>query len=344
MALEKEIIMEARNVKKYFPIGSSGGTTHYVHAVDDVSLTVRKGEIYGIVGESGSGKSTLGRCLLKLLDIDSGSITFKGKWIVNMKNKELFELRKKMQMVFQNPFSSFNPRQKLGDAVLEIADVHIKDKTKAEKKQRLLDLLQMVNLPEDVLDRYPKELSGGQLQRFAILRALYLEPEFIVADEAVSALDVSVQAQILNLLMDMRDRLNLTILFISHDLTVVEHVCDKVAVLYLGAIMETAETEELFSRILHPYTLALLSAKPKEFPEEEKADWVLEGNIPNAVDIKEGCRFHERCWKAKAGICDCKTPELREVYPGHSVACHFPITEEEQKKILTSGGKENEKD
>lgn len=340
MALEKEIIMEARNIKKYFPIGKDkDGKPHFVHAVDNVSLEVRRGEIYGIVGESGSGKSTLGRCLLKLLNIDSGSITFKGQWIVNMNERQMFDLRKRMQMVFQNPFSSFNPRQKLGDAVMEIADVHIKDKTKEEKRKRLIDLLQMVNLPEDVLERYPKELSGGQLQRFAILRALYLEPELIVADEAVSALDVSVQAQILNLLMDMRDKLNLTILFISHDLTIVEHVCDKVAVLYLGAIMETADTEELFTRILHPYTLALLSAKPKETPEEKKADFILEGSIPNAVDIKEGCRFHERCWKAKKGICDRKTPELRELYKGHKVACHFPITEKERTSILAKGGK-----
>lgn len=334
MALEKEIVIEARNVKKYFPIGSAPGKAeHWLHAVDDISISIRRGEIFGIVGESGSGKSTFGRCLLRLLDIDEGVITFKGQRIDDVKGKKLAKLRRELQMVFQNPFSSFNPRQRLGSAIMEIADVHCKDRTKEEKKQQLLELLAMVNLPEDVLTRYPKELSGGQLQRFAILRALYLEPEFIIADEAVSALDVSVQAQILNLLMDMRKKLNLTMMFISHELTVVEHICDKVAVLYLGAIMEMAPTQELFGNILHPYTLALLSAKPKENPEEEKSGIMLEGNIPNAVDIPEGCRFYKRCWKAKTGVCDCKTPKYVEAAPGHFVACHFPLTQEEREQI-----------
>lgn len=331
MALEKEIILETRNLKKYFPIGNDG--THFLHAVDGVSITIHRGEIFGIVGESGSGKSTLGRCILNLLEVSSGVVTFKGQRIDNLPKKKMDHQRLNMQMVFQNPFASFNPRKKLGSIIMEIANVHVKDKTKAEKKERLLELLRLVNLPEDVLDRYPRELSGGQLQRFAILRALYMNPEFIVADEAVSALDVSVQAQILNLLMDLRDELDLTMMFISHELTVVEHVCDKVAVLYLGAIMEMAETEELFGNILHPYTYALLSAKPVEDPSARSEMVLLEGNIPNAVDIGDYCRFHERCWKAKKGVCDCKAPEYREAAPGHMVACHFPLTEEERKSL-----------
>lgn len=328
MALEKEIILETRNLKKYFPMGKEN--KHFLHAVDDVSITIHKGEIYGIVGESGSGKSTLGRCILNLMDITDGVVSFKGQRIDNLPKKKMDQQRLHMQMVFQNPFASFNSRKKLGSTILEIANVNIKDLTKAEKKQKLNDLLKLVNLPEDVLERYPRELSGGQLQRFAILRALYMQPDFIVADEAVSALDVSVQAQILNLLMDLRKELDLTMMFISHELTVVEHVCDKVAVLYLGAIMEMADTEELFGNILHPYTFALLSAKPVENPTLRSESVLLEGNIPNAVDFGEGCRFHERCWKAKKGICDCKTPEYRELATGHMVACHFPMTEEER--------------
>lgn len=338
MALEKTTIIEARNIKKYFSIGKGNSkNVHKLHAVDNISLSIKQGEIFGVVGESGSGKSTMGRCLINLLNIDDGIVTFKGQRIDDLKGKKLEECRRNMQMVFQNPFSSFNPRKRLGQAVMEIAKVHVKDKTKKEKEDFLKELMAMVNLPLDILERYPSELSGGQLQRFAILRALYLEPEFLVADEAVSALDVSVQAQILNLFMELREKLDLTILFISHELTVVEHICDKVAVLYLGALMEMADTEELMENILHPYTLALLSAKPRETPEEEKNSIVLEGNIPNAVDIPDCCRFHERCFKAKKGICDCKTPEYREIKKGHFVACHFPLTKEERYELQKYG-------
>ncbi|MCD8231426.1 MAG: ABC transporter ATP-binding protein [Clostridiales bacterium] len=335
MALEKEIIIEARDIRKYFFLGKDRITKEeqYLHAVDHVSLTIHRGEIYGVVGESGSGKSTLGRCLLKLLDIDDGVITFKGQRIDDIPTRKLMNLRKNMQMVFQNPFSSFNPRQRLGDAVMEIANVHIRDKTRREKRERLEELLEQVNLPKNIINRYPRELSGGQLQRFAILRALYLNPEFIIADEAVSALDVSVQAQILNLLMDLRDNLDLTILFISHELTVVEHVCDKVLVLYLGAVMENAPADKLFSNVLHPYSLALLASKPKEHPAEADSRLVLEGTASGAVNVPQGCRFCERCFKVKRGVCDQITPELREAEPEHFVACHFPLTEEERRKV-----------
>jgi len=293
----------------------------YLHAVDDVSLSIEKGEIFGIVGESGCGKSTLGRCILRLTDITDGKVCFEGKDITHLKQHELKNQRRYMQMVFQNPFSSFNPKMSIGSSLREVGKVHKIPYNDTEKK--ISQLLDYISLPSDVLSRPPNELSGGQLQRLAIARALLLEPHFIMADEPVSALDVSVQAQILNLILDLRDRLNLTLMFISHELTVVEHICDFVAVMYLGVIVEKAPTEELFRNILHPYTQALFSAKPRENPEQDTSRIVLEGDVPSAIDIPSGCRFALRCPQFKKGKCDVESPNLREISPGHFVSCHY---------------------
>ena len=324
---EKSVILKAEGIRKYFPVGRDGKTIHYLHALDDVSISVKCGEIFGIVGESGSGKSTLGRCLMGLYTPDAGQITFDGARTDQMSRAQKKELKKKIQMVFQNPFSSFDPSMTMGNTFAEVGRVHF---PRAEQKKFLAkcdSLIEMMKLPADIKSKRPGELSGGQLQRCAILRALLLSPEFIVADEAVSALDVSVQARILNLLMELRDELGLTILFISHDLAVVERVCDTVAVLYLGSIMEAAKTEELYSHILHPYTQILMAAKPKNHPLEEKPKIEPVGEIPSAVDIPEGCRFAGRCPYAQE-ICRTTIPALREARPGHEVACHFPLSGE----------------
>ena len=323
-----EKLVELEQVKKYFPLNDfklGRAISKYLHAVDNVSFHINKGEIFGIVGESGSGKSTIGRCILNLHSTNEGKIYFKGTQINNLNNKELKPYRKSMQMIFQNPYSSFNPHKSIGKLFIELGKVN--GMLLLEAKSRAEDLLEYVNLPKDIMVRRSKELSGGQLQRLAIARSLMLQPEFIVADEPVSALDVSVQAQILNLLLELRDKLNLTIMFISHDLTVVENICDRVAVFYLGIIVELADTKTLFSNPLHPYTKALLSAKPKEHPDEITDRIILKGDIPNAIDVEDGCRFADRCprYKYKSFKCDNTTPELLEVEDGHYVACHYPF-------------------
>lgn len=326
--MRNDLILNAQGIRKYFPVGTGrrflAKNAHYLHAVDDISIQIRRGEIYGVVGESGSGKSTLGRCLLGLYGIDQGTMEFDGQRIDTLNKEEKRQIRKKMQMVFQNPYSSFDPSKSLGSTFSEVGKVHFMGTERKKFEKRVEELLELMKLPADILNRRPRELSGGQLQRCAILRALLLNPDFIVADEAVSALDVSVQARILNLLMDLREQLGLTILFISHELTVVEHVCDTVAVLYLGAIMEVAPTEELFSHIAHPYTQALLAAKPREHPLEIREDIAMMGEIPSAVDIPEGCRFAGRCRYCQ-DVCIQQTPRLKEISEGHFAACHFPL-------------------
>lgn len=323
--------ISVRHLKKYFCLDNyklAKAKARYIHAVDDVSFDINKGEIFGIIGESGSGKSTIGRCVLKLIDIDSGEIFFDGENITNIGKKEQKALRTRMQMVFQNPLASFNPKKTIRFSLEESARVH---KIKPEEyKARIKTLMEYIALPEDLLTRYPKDLSGGQLQRLAIARALMLSPDFILADEPVSALDVSVQAQILNLMLDLKEDYGQTILFISHDLNVVRHVCDRIAVVYLGAIMEMGTIEQVYSNVMHPYTEALISAKPKEHPLEKKEHILLEGDIPNAIDIKEGCRFAGRCKYFKEGLCDNRTPKLKDIGGGHYVACHFPIGKTQQ--------------
>lgn len=317
--MKDNTILEVNHIKKYFPISRK----HFLHAVDDVSFSVKKGEIFGIVGESGSGKSTIGRCVLKLLPIDEGEVIFDGISMNALERSQLLKYRKRMQMVFQNPLASFNPKQYIGSAFRELGKFYKIPPREMDRK--LIELLELINLPADVLARMPNQLSGGQLQRLAIARCLLLEPDMIVADEPVSALDVSVQAQILNLILDLRDQMDLTILFISHDLNVVERICDTVAVVYLGTIVEMASKEELFSNTAHPYTEALMRVKPVDHPSLRTEKEILKGDIPSAVDVKEGCRFAGRCAYCKKGLCDSVTPELIEIAPGHMLACHNPL-------------------
>ena len=307
-------IIEVRNLKKYYPSGKKT-----LKALDGVTFDVCEGEIIGIVGESGCGKSTLGRSILRLFPVTEGKIIFDGTDISKMNRRQLKPYRRNMQMIFQNPYSSFNPKQKIGSALAEVGKVY--GMSDQEIREKISRLLEYIRLPEDMLQRSPGELSGGQLQRLAIARALILNPSFIVADEPVSALDVSVQAQILNLITDLRRELKMTMLFISHEMTVVEHLCDQVAVMYLGKIVEMAPTQELFANILHPYTQALMSAIPKADPEEKKERIILEGDIPNAIDLPKGCSFASRCRYCTAE-CKEREPELKTVGSGHQVTCH----------------------
>ncbi|HJA66559.1 oligopeptide ABC transporter ATP-binding protein [Lachnoclostridium sp. An169] len=328
-----EKLIEVKNIRKYFRV--DGGKldkakARYLHAVDYVSFSVRKGEIFGIIGESGSGKSTIGRCLLRFIDIDSGEIWYEGEKISDLSVKQMKPYRKKMQMIFQNPLASFNPKKTIGASFREIGKVY--KVSKDEMEARISEWVNYINLSEDVLSRLPKELSGGQLQRLAIARALLVQPDFLLADEPVSALDVSVQAQVLNLMINLKKEKGQTIVFISHDLTVVRHVCDKVAVVYLGVIVEMGKTEDVYKNVLHPYTQALISAKPKEHPLEKKERILLEGEIPNAINVQEGCRFANRCPRFKEGLCSNRTPKLKNMGGGHYVACHYPIGYEKMMK------------
>jgi oligopeptide/dipeptide ABC transporter ATP-binding protein len=308
-----EHLIEARDLRKYYAL--PGKKT--LRAVDGVSLTINRGEILGLVGESGCGKSTLGRLLIRLTAPTDGSVYFDGEDITAKGTRELLQLRRKVQMVFQDPYGSFNPKLRLGKALSEVGMYYAlgKEGTKA----RIAELLGLIGLSDDVLSRIPSELSGGQLQRLAIARALIPDPEFIVADEPVSALDVSVQAQLLNLLSDLRERISLTMLFISHDISVVEYLCDRVAVMYLGAVVETADTAELFSEALHPYTRALIASAPtlNGVPAEP-----LGGDPPNPIEVFSGCRFYARC-RSAIDICETSPPGLTQITAGHSVACHL---------------------
>lgn len=315
-------LLEVKNLKKYFPIreGVFQRVVGHVKAVDDVSFTIHKGETLGLVGESGCGKSTTGRTLVRLYDHSGGQVLFDGTDIHALNKKELRAFRPKMQYVFQDPFSSLNPRLKIGQAIGEALLDH-KMCTEAELKEKVLEVMEICGLAPYHYDRYPHEFSGGQRQRIGIARALILNPSFIILDEPVSALDVSIQAQIINLLCDLQDRVNLTYLFISHDLSVVEHICDKVAVMYLGSIVEMASRDELFQHPLHPYTKALLSAVPIPDPTVVRERIVLQGDIPSPSNPPKGCKFHTRCPMAQK-ICSEMVPEYLNVGNNHFVACH----------------------
>jgi oligopeptide/dipeptide ABC transporter ATP-binding protein len=319
----EHVVLSVRDLKKYYPTGPGGlfgKPKKLLRALDGVSFDVCRGEIIGIVGESGCGKSTLGRCALRLIDVTDGTVVFEGRDITHLSSSALKPIRRDMQMIFQNPFSSFNPKQSIGSALREVGHVHgIKS---AEADEKIRALLADISLPEDILSRSPGELSGGQLQRLAIARALLLDPKFIVADEAVSALDVSVQAQILNLIVDLRRKLSMTMMFISHEMTVVEHTCDTIAVMYLGRIVEIAPTRELFGNVLHPYTQALLSAIPKSDPDDDKQRIILQGDVQSAIDLPKGCRFASRCSRCTAKCLESE-PELRDFGNGHRAACHL---------------------
>lgn len=317
-------LLEATRLRKHFPIrgGLFGAPRGFVHAVDDVSLSILPGESFGLVGESGCGKSTLSRVLLRLTEADLGEIRFEGRDLRAMRGRELMQLRADMRMVFQKPFDSLNPRQRVGEIVAAPYVVHgfRPDGGLRAETSRLLDL---VGLSESFKDRYPHEISGGQRQRVGIARALALRPKLIVCDEPVSALDVSIQSQILNLLKDLQREFGLTYLFISHNLSVVRYMSDRIAVMYLGEIVETAGAARLYAEAAHPYTQALLSAIPNG-PASGRI--ILEGDVPSPVDPPAACRFRSRCRHAIAACAERK-PELREIGMGHSVACHLDLGE-----------------
>ena len=318
-----EPLLEVNNLKKYFPIqgGIFQRTVGHVRAVDDISFTLQKGEALGLVGESGCGKSTTGRTILRLIEKTEGTVKFNGTDIHELNRKDLRALRPKMQLVFQDPYSSLNPRIKVGDAIGEaLVDHGIV--SKKDIRDRVKEIMSICGLAPYQIDRYPHEFSGGQRQRIGIARALIMNPEFIVADEPVSALDVSIQAQIINLLSDLQEQKDLTYLFISHDLSVVEHLCNRIGVMYLGSMVEMATREELFTNPLHPYTKALLSAIPVPDPTRKAERIVLEGDIPSPANPPSGCKFHTRCPFAKER-CKAETPIYKDAGAGHYVACHF---------------------
>ncbi|MDT5295303.1 MAG: peptide/nickel transport system ATP-binding protein [Acidobacteriota bacterium] len=309
-------LVRVRGLFKHFPV--TGGDD-VVRAVDGVTFDIFRGETLGLVGESGCGKSTVGRCLLRLIEPTRGEVEFEDRDVLALRGGELRRLRREMQIIFQDPYASLNPRMKVRDIVAEPLVIHrIGDK--GERRERVAELLRLVGLDPDYMNRYPHEFSGGQRQRIGIARALALNPKLIIADEPVSALDVSVQAQVVNLLEDLQREFSLTYLFISHGLAVVEHISDRVAVMYLGRIVEVATAEELYSNPLHPYTRALLSAIPVPDPTRKRDRIVLKGDVPTPINPPSGCRFHTRCPDAVAE-CSRIDPDLREVAPGHTVAC-----------------------
>jgi oligopeptide transport system ATP-binding protein len=322
-----EKILELKNVKKHFRMGRG----QVVKAVDDVSFDVYKGETLGLVGESGCGKSTIGRTIIRLYEATEGEIRFKGKTIKNLKGSTLKSFNRQMQMIFQDPYASLNPRMTVGDIIAEGLDIHGLAKGK-ERRERVVELLKTVGLNEEHAERFPHEFSGGQRQRIGIARALAVDPEFIIADEPISALDVSIQAQVVNLMKKLQREKGLTYLFIAHDLSMVKYISDRVGVMYLGHLVELAESQELYDNPLHPYTEALLSAVPIPDPdlESKRERIILKGDVPSPIDPPSGCRFRTRCPKVM-DICAKEAPRWQEVRPLHWVSCHL-YQEESLKK------------
>jgi len=322
---DDDILVDVRGLKMYFPVTEGviiSRVVAEVKAVDGVSFFIKRGETLGLVGESGCGKTTTGRCILQLETATAGEILYNGKDLTKLTQKEMSPIREKIQVIFQDPFSSLNPRMKIGDILAEPMAVHNIITDKEGRDNRVRELLSLCGLDPKFSDRYPHEMSGGQRQRVGIARALALNPEFIICDEAVSALDVSIQAQVINLLEDLRDEFGLTYLFISHDLSVIRHLCQRVAVMYLGHIVELAECDELYDNPIHPYTRALLAAVPIPDPavEAKRAHEVVKGEVPSPINPPSGCVFHPRCPLAVGG-CSKAIPEFREIKPGHWVAC-----------------------
>jgi len=333
VAADRPVLLDARHVKKYFPI--MGGLLRHqignVYAVDDVSLQILRGEKFGLVGESGCGKTTFGRTILRLERATDGTVSMAGQDVLALKGAALKKMRRRMQIIFQDPYGSLNPRMPvsdiIGEGLLAQADNENNWGKREVRDQRVGDYLEAVGLRRDYSRRYPHEFSGGQRQRLGIARALALDPEFVVCDEPVSALDVSIQSQILNLLSDLRAQFNLTYLFIAHNLSVVQYFCERIGVMYLGKLVEVADTDVLYGQALHPYSVALLSAIPLPDPRQRKKRLVLKGDVPSPANPPSGCRFHTRCWlREQLGnpeACASTEPPLRPFKGGHLVACHF---------------------
>lgn len=319
----KPVVMEVNRLKKYYETKASffNRQSELVKAVDDVSFVIHEGETFGLVGESGSGKSTIGKSILNLQPLSAGEVVYRGKNLHRLSKEGMRKLRPRIQFVFQDPFSSLNPRLRIGDALAEpLLDHGLA--TKKTVRQKVLETMELCGLPSYHVNKFPHEFSGGQRQRIGIARAVIMEPDFIVADEPVSALDVSIQAQIINLFKELQEKKKLAFLFISHDLSVVEHLCSRIGVLYLGTMMELASRDRLYENPLHPYTKALLSALPVPDPTHKKERILLKGDIPNPASPPTGCKFHTRCPIAK-DRCKKEIPAFREAEQGHFVACHF---------------------
>lgn len=315
----QEPLISVRNLKKYFHVGKDA----VLKAVDGISFDIYPGETFGLVGESGCGKSTAGRTIIRLYDPTEGEVIFNGKNIYDLSRSQMNQVRSNFQMIFQDPYASLNPRMTVEDIIAEPFLIHRTYKSKKEMRQRVIELLELVGLNEEHAMRFPHEFSGGQRQRIGIARALALNPKFIVCDEPISALDVSIQAQVVNLLKELQEKMGLTYMFIAHDLSMVRYISDRVGVMYLGHMMELAASEELYENPLHPYTKALLSAIPIPDPEKQRNRHrvILQGDVPSPINPKEGCRFVDRCSYA-VELCRQKTPEFREVEKEHFAACH----------------------
>jgi oligopeptide/dipeptide ABC transporter ATP-binding protein len=323
--MNREALLEVQGLEKRFPVGRTllGKPTAWLQAVTGVDLTVHKGETLGLVGESGCGKSTLGRCILRLIEPSAGRVHFQGQNLVELPPAEMQRYRRDMQIVFQDPFSSLNPRKKVGQIIGEGYIIHnLFDRP--ERNRRVKDLMALVGLRPEHINRYPHQFSGGQRQRICVARALSIEPKLIIADEPVSALDVSIQAQILNLLVGLQRKLDLTYLFISHDLSVVRHISDRLAVMYLGRVVELADSRALYKNPRHPYSKALISAAPTGHPSRNKNRIILSGDVPSPLNPPSGCAFHPRCWKTQPR-CREESPAMVETDPNHLAACHFPL-------------------
>ena len=320
----KTPLLEVKDLKKWFPAKKSPFSREkiYIKAVDGVSFTLNEGDPLGVVGESGCGKSTMGRSVLRLLEPTGGQVLFKGVDYTALKDKELRDSRKELQIIFQDPYASLDPRMTIGDIIAEPLDIQLKLPAK-ERMQRVLETMERAGLNTRFVNRYPHEFSGGQRQRIGIARAIVLNPKIMVCDEPVSALDVSIQAQVINLLMDLQKEMGMAYIFISHDLSVIKHISDRVAVMYLGHLVEIADKKDIYAHPMHPYTVALLSAIPVADRKHKKEKIVLEGDLPSPANPPSGCVFHTRCYKAQ-DICKTEVPELKDCGNGHCCACHFP--------------------